>query len=245
MKKLARMKSSYYGLMSEVDDCIGDLLNTIHDIGQWNKTLVIFTSDHGEQMGDHWLMSKCGYFDATYHVPLIIRDPNPLSDLTRGTTVSDFTENIDIMPTMLNWLGIRPPSQCDGTSLLPRMRSTGSPANRRDAVHWEYDFRNILDPSLEHRLNITQHQCTLGVIRDARFKYVHFTALPPLFFDLEKDPGEFNNVADNPDYRHLVLYYAQKMLSWRMNHEERALTETCLSSKGPVTRTTPVMPTSQ
>jgi hypothetical protein len=80
------------------------------------------------------------------------------------------------------------------------------------------------------------------VIRDHRFKYVHFTALPPLFFDLQQDPGEFVNQANNPAYHSLVMEYAQKMLSWRMNHADRSLTETILSSDGPVTRRSTLSP---
>ena len=57
-------------------------------------------------------------------------------------------------------------------------------------------------------------------------KNAHFTALPALFFDLEEDPAELRNLADDPAYRGLVLEYAQKMLSWRMSHEDRALTKT-------------------
>jgi arylsulfatase A-like enzyme len=74
----------------------------------------------------------------------------------------------------------------------------------------------------------------MNVIRDERYKYVHFTSLPPLFFDREEDPAEFRNLADDPAYRDLVLEYAQKMLSWRMAHDERRLTNTMLAPSGPV-----------
>jgi arylsulfatase A-like enzyme len=64
----------------------------------------------------------------------------------------------------------------------------------------------------------------LAVIRDEKYKYVHFPALPPLFFDLAKDPGQFENRADDPAYAPLVLQYAQKMLDWRLAHADRTLT---------------------
>ena len=78
------------------------------------------------------------------------------------------------------------------------------------------------------------------MIRDQRYKYVHFSALPPLFFDLHKDPGEFTNQAENPEYQSLVLSYAQKMLSWKMNHCDRGLSETMLGDGGAVTRRAPL-----
>jgi arylsulfatase A-like enzyme len=94
----------------------------------------------------------------------------------------------------------------------------------------------VLDDSVERHLGLTAHQCSLSVIRDKRYKYVHFTALSPLFFDLKEDPNEFVNLADKAEYQSLVLEYAQKMLSWRMNHTDRGLTETQLTDNGPVTR---------
>ena len=228
--------SSYYGLISEVDDNLGRLFAALKAKGEWDQTLIIFSSDHGEQLGDHRLMGKLGYFDSSYHIPLIIRDPRATADPGRGLQVNAFTENIDIMPTMLDWLDIEIPSQCDGLSLMPIINTGKVPQNWRTEVYWEFDFRSVLDDSVEKHFGITAHQCNLAVVRDEQYKYVHFGALPPLFFDLKKDPNEFVNQAQNSAYQSLVLEYAQKMLSWRMNHTQRGLTETFLSEAGPVTR---------
>jgi len=231
---------NYFGLIEEVDDNLGRLFQSLKDGGHWNSTLIVFTTDHGEQMGDHWLMSKLGYFDQSYRIPLIIRDPDPAADASRGTRVDAFTESVDLMPTLLDWLGLEAPSQCDGFSLLPALRTGKLPSGWREEAHWEFDFRNVRDDELEKHLGLTLHQCGLAVIRDRRYKYVHFSALPPLFFDLEQDPGEFENQAQNPAYRERVLEYAQKMLSWKMNHADRGLTETMLGAGGAVTRRSPL-----
>jgi arylsulfatase A-like enzyme len=237
-KRTSRLKASYFGLMTEVDDNLGRLFAYLKETNQWDNTLIIFTSDHGEQIGDHWLLGKMGYFDASYHIPLIIRDPD--AQATRGLVSAAFTENIDIMPTMLDWLNLETPHQCDGKSLLPIVHSGNTPNGWRDAAHWEYDFRDVVEgEEFENRHGLTQHQCTLNVIRDECYKYVHFTNLPPLFFDLEKDPGELNNVAGDPAYLSLVLEYAQKMLSWRMNHDEQILTHMALTDDGVVARPAP------
>jgi arylsulfatase A-like enzyme len=234
-KKTSRMKASYFGLMTEVDDNLGRLFAYLKETNQWDNTLIVFTSDHGEQIGDHWLLGKMGYFDASYHIPLIIRDPN--ADTTRGQSVDAFTENVDIMPTMLDWLGLDIPTQCDGKPLAPFLNEGEAPAIWRQAAHWEFDFRDVeAGESMETNLGLTQHQCTLNVIRDNHFKYVHFTNLPPLFFDLEKDPGEFVNEAENPAYSTKVLEYTQKMLSWRMNHDEQTLTHLALTDNGVISR---------
>jgi len=114
--------------------------------------------------------------------------------------------------------------QCDGLSLLTPVRRGQFPGNWRQEAHWEFDFRNV--PAGEHmetELGLTQHQCTLNVVRGTEYKYVHFTNMPPLFFDLTNDPGELTDQAGNPEYLPRVLEYAQKMLSWRMNHEDNTL----------------------
>lgn len=231
---------NYFGMMQEVDDNLGRLFESIKARGEWESTLIIFTSDHGEQLGDHWLMSKLGYFDQSYHIPLIIRDPRSEADVSRGQQIHGFSENVDLMPTMLDWLGIDIPSQCDGFSLLPALHSGDMPTGWRQEVFWECDFRNVRDDSLEKHLGITLHQCNLSVIRNHHYKYIHFGALPPLFFDLQQDPGEFVNQAENPQFQSLVLEYAQKMLSLKMNHAERGLTEIMLGEGGAVTRRAPL-----
>ncbi|MCP4873972.1 MAG: alkaline phosphatase family protein [Gammaproteobacteria bacterium] len=233
-------KANYFGLIDEVDDNLGRLFDSLRANGQWDKTLIIFTSDHGDQLGDHWLMSKLGYFDQSYHIPLIIRDPRSEADASRGRQIHDFSEGIDVMPTMLDWLGLEIPSQCDGFSLLSAVRNGKMPLGWRKEAHWECDFRDVRDDQVEKHLNLTSHQCGLSVIRDHHYKYVHFATLPPLFFDLQEDPGEFVNQAGNPDYRSLVLEYAQKMLSWKINHADRGLTETMLGEGGSYTRRAPL-----
>ena len=237
-RKTARMKASYFGLMTEVDDNLGRLFAYLKQIDQWDNTLIVFTSDHGEQIGDHWLIGKTGYFDESYHIPLIIRDPDQKA--CRGAIIQHFTENVDIMPTMLDWLKIDVPRQCDGRSLSESLQTGTAPAEWRDAVHWEYDFRDIPNGSgMEAELGLTPDQCTLNVIRDNAGKYVHFTGLPSLFFDLEKDPGEHVNRVGNPDYLSTVLNYAQRLLSWRMNHDERTLTHVALTEQGVISRHEP------
>lgn len=237
-KKLYRLKASYFGLMTEVDANLGRLFEYLKAQGHWDNTLIVFTSDHGEQIGDHWLMGKLGYFDQSYHIPLIIRDPD--AENTRGLVAGEFTENVDIMPTLLEWCGLPVPVQCDGQSLLPVLRKGEFPSNWRTEAHWEYDFRNIPNgATMEKALGLSPHQCTLNVIRDHKYKYVHFTALPPLFFDLRRDPGELADQSHNADYQQLVLEYAQKMLSWRMNHDEQLLTHLALTDEGVVSRPAP------
>ena len=200
-KKLRRLKASYYGLMSEVDDNLGRLFAHLKATGQYDDTLIVFTSDHGEQMGDHWLLGKCGYFEQSYHIPLIVRDPRASADATRGRTVDAFTENVDIMPTMLEWLGIDAPHACDGRSLIPFLRVVGAAG----ALARQKRIGNSTSAILRTTAQSArwEYRCTRArstCIRGERYKYVHFAGLPPLLFDLHDDPHEFRNRAEDPAY---------------------------------------------
>ncbi len=235
-KKLARLKASYFGLMTEVDTNLGRLFDYLKQNELWDNTLIIFTSDHGEQIGDHHLLGKMGYFDQSYHIPLIIRDPDASN--TRGTKLDGFTENIDLMPTMMDWLGLNTPVQCDGKSLISTVNQGEFPSTWRTEAHWEYDFRSVKDGlATEQKLDISLNQCNLNVIRDHDYKYVHFANLPPLLFDLKNDSAELNNLAADPSYASTVLNYAQKMISWRMENDERTLTHLALEEEGVLART--------
>ncbi len=234
---LRQARATYYGMMSEVDAQIGRLLDVLKASGEYGRTLIVFTSDHGEYLGDHWQFAKYGYFEQTFHVPLIVRDPTADGDGARGAIVDAFTENVDVMPSILERLGLEVPNQCDGESLLPLCHGP-VPAHWRDVAFSECDFRDMIPPGSDGLFGLTPDQCAFNVIRDRRYKYVHFTVLPPLFFDLETDPGEFRNLAGDLDHQAFVLHYAQRMLSLRMNHDERVLANTLLTTEGPVERKT-------
>ncbi len=221
-QEIAQIRATYYGMINEVEDNFARLIAHLKASGEYERTLIIVTSDHGEHLGDHHLLGKSAWFDQAYHIPLIVRDLRPEADASRGRVVEAFSENVDIMPTVLNWLAAPVPRQCDGRSLLPWLHGD-DPANWRQAAHFEFDFRNILNPKAELALNLRSDECTLNVLRGERYKYVHFTSLPPLLFDLENDPGELNNLIGDPAYAAVALACAQQMISWRMSNDERVL----------------------
>lgn len=226
------MRAVYFGLIAEVDHQVGRIIDHLKSTGEYDNTLIIFSSDHGEMLGDHWLWGKGGWYDAAYHIPLIIRDPNATSS-ARGSRVEEFTESVDIMPTILKWLDLEVPVECNGLDLGPWLRGK-KPELWRRSVFWEFDFRTPHELITEQTLGLSSDECTLDVIRDDAFKYVHFTSLPPLFYDLRADPRELNNLADDPAYATTVATYAQKLLSHRMLHAERTLTNSMLSPSGVV-----------
>jgi arylsulfatase A-like enzyme len=236
--ELRQLRATYYGMITQVDDQVGRLLAYLKESGEDRHTLLIFTCDHGEMLGDHYMWGKEGYFDQAYHIPLIIRDPRAAADKGRGRVVEEFSESIDIMPTILEWLGLDVPVQCDGSSLRPFLEGA-QPKNWRQEAHWEYDFRDPVRQRVEAALGLADDQCSLTVLRGKRYKYVHFAAQPPLLFDLENDPGELINHAEEMAYREAVLDSASKMLSWRMVHADRTLTSRFVTENGVIERKGP------
>jgi arylsulfatase A-like enzyme len=226
-----QLVATYYALMEELDHHVGRIVGFLKAQGLYDGTLIVFTCDHGENLGDHWLCGKEGYFEQAFRIPMIVRDPRASADATRGTVVTAFTETIDTMPTILEALGLPVPRQCDGRSLVPFVAGT-PPADWRREAHWEFDFRSVRDPKVERALGLAMDECSLAAINDGRRQYVHFPALPPLFFDLESDPHCFHDLARDPARAPEVLEYAQRMLSWRMLAADRTLTGVHLGEKG-------------
>jgi arylsulfatase A-like enzyme len=231
-----QLRATYYGAQSEVDDQLGRLFGYLERQGLSASTLVVLTSDHGEMGGDHWLVEKCGYWDESFHIPLIVRDPSAAADSTRGLVVRAPTESVDVAPTLLDWLGAEIPVQFDGWPLTSFIRMGAPPQHWRSAVHWEWDFRHPQFRYAEQLLGVPGEHCCLAVTRTSDAKYVQFAAgpevLPPLLFDLVTDPGHVVNragggapagVSAGESDRGLELAMAQEMLRWRMRNLDRAL----------------------
>lgn len=218
-----KVRAIYAGLAAEVDLHLGRVFAALRESGRWDDTVIVFTADHGEQLFDHWMLGKAGYFDQSAHIPLIVRDPAAASGAGRGRSVSHFTESIDLLPTLLALADLMPPRNVDGHSLLPFCAGE-TPPGWRDEVHWSYHFGNIRTRGKEHALKLPTEWCNLQVVRTERLKYVHFAGLQPVLFDLAEDPQELRNRAQDPAARSLRLEGLDRMLTWRQRFEERTLT---------------------
>lgn len=216
------IRHAYAALAAEVDHHIGRIIAALKASGQWDNTIVIFSGDHGEQLFDHGLLGKLGWYDASAHIPLIVRLPG----MTGNRTVTEFTEAIDVFPTLVDLLGLQGDVNLDGVSLVPFLR--GDAPAWRDAAHWSHDFRNLRDLTAERRLNLPSTDCNLHVVRTRDFKYVHFRALPPILYDLREDPQETVNLAADPAARHLRAEGVERLLNHRLQHENEELS--CLQA---------------
>ncbi len=218
--QVAEVRACYYGMITELDVQLGRLFQALKDSGQWDNTLILFTSDHGEYLGDHFFLDKAHFYDATMRVPLIIRDPSPKADATRGQQLDCFSESIDIVPTMLEYAGVSTPDRLQGVSLLGAIRGLEPGCPRREA-HFEYDFRD----KTKSLKDIDPDECLLWVLRDDDYKYVQFgvESFPAMLYDMRRDPGEWENLAQRPECAGIVADYAQRMLRWRMKNEDQRM----------------------
>lgn len=131
------LRATYLGLLAEVDDHLGRLLDWLDQSGQAGETLVIVTADHAEMLGDYGMWGKASILPQAYHVPLMIRLP----EQPPGRPVEDFSESIDLAPTILEWAGggVQPTFQ--GSSLMPWLRGD-TPSSWRGSAFMEAKFGN-------------------------------------------------------------------------------------------------------
>ncbi len=216
------LRALYFGLASEVDFHIGRVLRFLKDSGQWDETQVVFMADHGEMLGDHHAWGKEQIYDPAFRTPLIIRDP--AHPQHHGNVVTDFSESIDIAPTILDQLSLSPAPGMDGRSLGPFLRGK-SPPDWREHVHMELDFGEPGTPTRSQTaLGLPLNECNLAILRDARFKLVFFSAdLPSLLFDMRDDPLEMRNLADDPAHAQILQDMIARLLRHRMKHAEHSL----------------------
>jgi arylsulfatase A-like enzyme len=237
-----QIRATYYGAQRAVDDGLQPLFDYLEQSGLARSTLVIVTSDHGEMGCDHWLLEKLGYWDESYHIPLIVVDPRSSADAGRGRVVDDVTESIDILPTICDFLGAEVPLQADGWSLSPFVQGEERPEHWRTSAHFEWDFSSPSGQLAERFFGVPMAHCSLAVSRGATYKYVQFAAssaiLPPLLFNLDDDPGQVRNLCTEAprEWQEAAWDCTQELLRWRMRSSERTLSGHFLSSrKGLVT----------
>jgi len=215
---MAALKAQYFGMVSEADHQLGRIIAGLKAQGAWENTFVVVTADHGEQLGDHGLIEKLGFFEASFHIPAIIRDPREWR--RRGGVVTDFTEAVDILPTLCEAMGLPVPLQCDGLPLTPFLEGRDPPW-WRTAAHWEFDWRFSLIPlkPFPWPWDRTLERQALAVRRSGTSAYVHLADGGRIAFDLGADPTWRPPLTD-PER---LLADAEAMLAWRTQHLDRTL----------------------
>ncbi len=211
------VRACYLGMVAEIDACVGRLMEALKESGEWDNTLIIFGADHGTYLGDHYLYGKPHFYEQTMHVPLVVRDPRQEADATRGVRRLELVENVDIAPTICGFLGVPPLPRAQGIPLLPLLSGQGTGQGKAGAFFEFYYYNLLAEPG-----GAVPAECRLWVRRGERYKYVIFgeRALPPLLFDLQEDPGEFNNLAGRSEYSEVCRCAAEDLIRWRMRCED-------------------------
>ncbi|MCI8624218.1 MAG: arylsulfatase [Provencibacterium sp.] len=184
-RETARARQAYYGSITHLDQQIGRVLMYLKKKGLLEDTLILFTSDHGDMLGDHYLWRKTYAYEGSAGIPLIVRLPESWGE-TRRSRCSQPVTLQDILPTFMEAVGLPIPDGVDGRSLLPLMRA-------EDCAWREYLHG-------EHSANYSESQ-EMQYLTDGQWKYIWFprTGREQLF-DLRQDPGERFDLAGKPAY---------------------------------------------
>jgi len=210
----------YMGLIKQIDDQLGMLFAFMRERGLLDNTLIVFTSDHGDYLGDHWLGEKDLFHAPSVNIPLIVVDPSPAADAARGSVCDAAVESIDLLPTLLDSLGSDPREQShrlEGRSLLPWLRGE-TPAAWREIAFSEYDYSMF--PAAV-RLGVAPRDARLFMAADKRWKYVHAIGFRPMLFDLQSDPEEFRDLGADPAYAAERERLSAALADWGLRMSQR------------------------
>jgi arylsulfatase A-like enzyme len=180
--------AGYYAHCSALDDCAGDLLQTLRETGLDEKTIVIFTSDHGDMLGSHGMTAKQKPYDESIRVPLLMRCP-PLTGI-KARQVDAVIATEDIMPTVLGLCHVPVPATVEGMDYSGYMRGKRNPSDNA-ALIW------CVAPFGEYTRSVGGRE--FRGLRTERFTYVRDLKGPWLLFDNTKDPLQTTNLAARID----------------------------------------------
>jgi choline-sulfatase len=186
-EQVRNARHAYYANISYIDDKVGRLVQTLHDCAMANDTIVIFTSDHGEMLGERGMWYKQTFFEPSARVPLVVRHPG--ANRTRRVAVP--VSLVDLLPTLMDWAGGPGdwPEPMDGSSWQPLLEGTHDVGDCGRSVISEYTDMGVIAPA--------------RMLRAGDHKYVHTHGHPPQLYDLRADPRELHNLAGRPELAQL------------------------------------------
>lgn len=176
-----KIKAFYYAVITHIDDQIGRILAALDKTGLRENTMVVFTADHGDHLGDHGQIGKgTPGWDSCCHVPLLVSYP---AGIKQGLRREELIEAVDILPTVLDYCGVQVPPCAQGRSFRPLLE--GREYQERSSVFIEYRI---------------PFQKSWKTVRTAGYKYCAEKSGAELLYDLDRDPHELRNVASDPAY---------------------------------------------
>ncbi len=209
----------YMGLIKELDDQMGRLFNHLESTGRLDDTMIVFCSDHGDYMGDHWMGEKDLFHDCSARVPLLVYDPRKEADATRGATTELLVEGVDLTPTFMDYFNCeKKPHIVEGRSLENILHGQQTQTQWRQFCVSEYDYATR---DARRDIGVDQKDARLVMIFDGRWKYIHVEKMRPLLYDLKTDPQELIDLACDPRYDDQVSRLAALHFEWSRQHHNR------------------------
>ncbi|WP_136635961.1 alkaline phosphatase family protein [Pseudooceanicola onchidii] len=215
----AKVIPAYMGLIRQCDDQLGRILDHLEATGQIDDTMIVLTSDHGDYLGDHWLGEKDLFHQQSVKVPLIISDPRPQAEATRGTTCDALVEAIDLAATFVETAGGAVPDHIiEGRSLLPFLHGQ-KPATWREVVISEYDYS--VTP-MRAQLGVDSRDARLFMVFDGRWKMIHAEGgFRSMLFDLATDPDEYHDLGADPAQADQIARLYGHLHAWGLRLSQR------------------------
>ncbi|MEH6443924.1 MAG: sulfatase-like hydrolase/transferase [Oceanospirillaceae bacterium] len=208
---------TYMGLIKQIDDQMGILFDHLQKSGKADDTMIVFTADHGDYLGDHWMGEKELFHEESVKVPLIIYNPDTSADATRGTTSTELVEAIDLAPTFVEYMGGQPKyNVLEGRSLLALI--AGDKQRLRQYAFSEYDY-SMRKASTTLQVDIADARMIM--VRDERYKFTYVQGMRPMLYDLQQDPKEQHDLALDEAYSEHCNRFESALTQWALKHHNR------------------------
>jgi len=213
---------SYYGTVTHLDREVGLILDTLQQLGLAEDTLVVFNSDHGDQLMEHGEFGKNCFFESSVHVPMMLRFPGRI----RPGRYDALVESVDVLPSLLELVGLPQPNDCQGQSFVALCDGSGRPCPTREAVFSENVIPEVitggnLDLPFEkgRGVNGIPHP-DAKMVRTRRWKYNYYVNGCAELYDLQNDPCEQHNLAAEPEHKPVVEDMRQRLVNWLITADE-------------------------
>ncbi len=198
-ERIRNARHAYYGMISYIDDKVGQLLRALEVTGLKDNTIILFVSDHGEMLGERGMWYKMSFFEWSARIPMIFHAPERFAP----RRVSQHVSLVDLLPTLVEIAndGTSPTyaDTIDGQSLLPLLN--GDDRNASDTVLGEVLAEGAIAPLL--------------MIRRGPYKYIYSEPDPEQLYNLDADPNELNNLAAQPEYEEVRhAFHTELMARW-------------------------------
>ncbi len=213
----------YWGLCSLVDTHFGRILAALDETGQLDDTLIVYTSDHGDMMGSHRLLAKCVQFEEAVRVPLLVKTPGQ----SRGLGMQSPVSQIDLVPTLLDYMGQACPPELQGQTLRPVLEREGRPETEV-VIEWQGNNNgfgdrigsvqlrdSMLEVADEGELVEAMRDPVRTVVTPSGWKFTWSTRGEHELYDLSSDPGETRNLAGCAKHRGIMSELSGRILRWQ------------------------------